>query len=68
MFTLGERLILTFRNPIVTIKFWVPERFGQTFRKKKLSEAFNLHVVFHFPKIVILMFVVYQTAIPNYST
>ena len=87
-------LILTFRNPIFAIKFWVPKHFlqtlqnnvGQTSRlcfvyvrgtfdlrlgtlflqsnfgflkvfdkrfEENLLETFNLHVVFHFPKIVI---------------
>ena len=50
------------------VKFWVPESFRQTFRKKNFSETFNLHVVFHFHKIVILMFVVSQTVIHNYGT
>ena len=60
-------MILTSRNPIFAIKF----EFLNVFDKpceKKLSETLNLHVVFHFPKIVILMYVVSQTAINNFGT
>ena len=76
LFTLGERLILTFGNPIVQMVGSLnvfDKRLKKTFLRllRNLQPSYSFKIAFQFPKIVILMLVVFkvsQTAIHNYRT